>query len=235
MVMFPALVPLIAALTLVLELVAPMPSLASSFTGQVVGVIDGDTIEVLHNGQAERIRLNGIDCPEKHQAFGKKAKQFTSELVYGKEVTVQAHRLDKYGRTIGDVLLEDGTNLNRELVKAGLAWRYLKYSKDESLSVLEGEAREAKRGLWVDAEPIPPWEYRHPTNQLLPAQSLLAAPLPSADSPTIIIGNNKSRVYHRPDCPNYTATAAKNRRMFMNVDEAEAAGYRVAGNCPIPQ
>ena len=233
--MFPTLVPLIAALTVVLQLALPVSSLALSFTGKVVGVIDGDTVDVMHNGQAERIRLNGVDCPEKRQAFGSKAKLFTSEMVFGKEVTVQGYRLDRYGRTIGDVLLRDGTNLNRELVKAGLAWRYLKYSKDESLSVLEGEAREAKRGLWVDAEPIPPWEYRHPTNQLLPAQSLLAAPLPSADSPTIIIGNNKSRVYHRPDCPNYTATAAKNRRMFMNVEEAEAAGYRVAGNCPIPQ
>src|SRR6476660_9225709 len=147
MVMFPTLVPLIAALTVVLQIALPVSSLALSFTGKVVGVIDGDTVDVMHNGQAERIRLNGVDCPEKRQAFGSKAKLFTSEMVFGKEVTVQGYRLDRYGRTIGDVLLRDGTNLNRELVKAGLAWRYLKYSKDESLSVLEGEAREAKRGL----------------------------------------------------------------------------------------
>ena len=100
------------------------PGLAAAFTGQVVGVIDGDTIDVLHNGQAERIRLNGIDCPEKKQARGKKAKQFTPTLAYGKEVTVQVLRKDRHGRTVGDVVLTDGTNLSRELVKAGLAWWY---------------------------------------------------------------------------------------------------------------
>ncbi|MDQ6734024.1 MAG: thermonuclease family protein [Nitrospirota bacterium] len=73
--------------------------------------------------------MNGIDCPEKGQAFGKKAKQFTSEMVFEKDVMVQSYRLDRYGRTIADIVLTDGTNLNRELVKAGLAWRYVKYSR----------------------------------------------------------------------------------------------------------
>ncbi len=120
---------LLLALTLVHELALPVTSFASSFTGKVVGVIAGDTIDVLHNGQSERIRLNGIDCPEKGQAFGKKAKQFTSEMVFEKDVMVQSYRLDRYGRTIADIVLTDGTNLNRELVKAGLAWRYVKYSR----------------------------------------------------------------------------------------------------------
>jgi len=82
-------------------------------------VLDGDTIEVLHNNRAERIRLNGIDRPEKGQAYGKRAKQAASELVFGKQVTLQTHGLDKYGRTIADVLLPDGTNVNHELVKDG--------------------------------------------------------------------------------------------------------------------
>ena len=89
------------------------------FSGKVVSVLDGDTIEVLHNQRAERIRLNGIDCPEKGQAYGKRAKQATSALVYGKEVTLQTHGKDKYRRTIADVLLPDGTNVNHELVKEG--------------------------------------------------------------------------------------------------------------------
>jgi len=162
-------------------------------------------------------------------------------MVFGKEVTVQGYRLDRYGRTIGDVLLMDGTNLNRELVTAGLAWRYLKYSQDESLSVLEGEAREAKRGLWIDADPVPPWEFRHPANPLpgepQPAQSLLGGSqsAKTTDHPSLIIGNHKSHVYHRPDCPNYTATAPKNRIMFESVEQAETEGYRLAGNCPVPQ
>lgn len=86
--------------------------------------MDGDTIEVLHSQHPERIRLSDIDCPEKGQAFGKKAKQPASALVFGKEVTLQTHGKDKYKRTIADVLLPDGTNVNHELVKEGWGWWY---------------------------------------------------------------------------------------------------------------
>src|SRR5689334_11736838 len=85
-------------------------TLAATFTGHVVSVLDGDTIEVMHNGRAERIRLSGIDCPEKGQAYGNNAKHAASKLVFGKEVTLQTHGKDKYGRTLGDVFLLDGTN-----------------------------------------------------------------------------------------------------------------------------
>ncbi len=105
-------------------------TLAADFTGRVVGVADGDTITVLHSGKPVRIRLNGIDCPEKRQAFGKRAKQFTSRLTYGKAVTVKDLGQDRYGRTIGDVILPDGRSLNKELVKAGFAWWYRKYAPD---------------------------------------------------------------------------------------------------------
>ncbi len=83
-------------------------ALAADFTGRVVGISDGDTITVLHNGKGERIRLHGIDCPEKRQAFGNRAKQFTSNLVFAKTVTVQVLDRDRYGRTVGVVLLPDG-------------------------------------------------------------------------------------------------------------------------------
>jgi len=212
---------------LVLGLVSP--GWTGDFSGQVVGVIDGDTIDVLHNGQAERIRLNGIDCPEKRQPFGKKAKQFTSTLVYGKEVTIQAHRKDRHGRTVGDVVLADGTNVSRELVKAGFAWWYRQYSKDESLGALEAEARQAKRGVWADPNPIPPWEVRHPKQGRPPLEAEKSA---GDTTPTLIIGNRHSQIYQRPDCPNYTATAPKNRVMFDSATEAEEAGFRVAENCP---
>jgi endonuclease YncB( thermonuclease family) len=85
----------------------------------VVGVLDGDTIEILHNNHAERIRLSGIDCPEKGQAYGQRAKQAASALAFGKDVTIQTHGKDKYGRTLGEVILPDGTNVNHTLVKEG--------------------------------------------------------------------------------------------------------------------
>ncbi len=118
---------------------------------RVVGVSDGDTITVLRKGKGERIRLHGIDCPEKRQAFGNRAKQFTSKLVFGTTVTVQVVDRDRYGRTVAEVLLPDGRSLNRELVRAGFAWWYWRYTPDdETLAQLEREARGAKRGLWAD-------------------------------------------------------------------------------------
>lgn len=135
---------------------------SADFTGQVVSVLDGDTVEVLHNQHPERIRLHGIDCPEKGQAYGQNAKHATSDLVFGKEVTVQTHGHDKYKRTIADVLLPDGTNVSQELAKQGWCWWYRKYAPgDTVLEWLEKEAREARRGLWADPNPIPPWEWRH--------------------------------------------------------------------------
>ncbi|MEP6958519.1 MAG: thermonuclease family protein [Nitrospirota bacterium] len=135
--------------------------LASDFTGQVISVLDGDTIEVLHNQAPERIRLSGIDCPEKGQAFGKRAKKAASELVFGKEVTLQTHGKDRYGRTLADVLLTDGSNVNHTLVKNGWCWWYRKYTAgDAVLEELEKAAREAQKGLWNDPAPLPPWEWR---------------------------------------------------------------------------
>ena len=122
--------------------------LSAEFEGKVVGVIDGDTLEVLHTQHPERIRLSGIDCPEKRQAYGQKAKHAASELVFGKEVTVRTYGHDKYKRIIGDVILPNGMNLNQELVKQGWCWWYRKYAPgDTVLEGLEQEAREAKKGL----------------------------------------------------------------------------------------
>ncbi|MGC4095756.1 MAG: thermonuclease family protein [Nitrospira sp.] len=134
---------------------------AFSFTGRVVAVLDGDTLEVLHSGKAERIRLTGIDCPEKKQPFGQRAKQATSTLSFGQYVTVHSDGKDRYGRVLGEVELRDGTNLNYELVRQGWCWWYWKYAPDEILlALLEAGAREAKKGLWVDPSPVPPWEWR---------------------------------------------------------------------------
>ena len=134
---------------------------AADFSGPVVSVLDGDTLEVLHNSHPERIRLSGIDCPEKGQAYGHRAKEAASALVFGKNVTLQTHGHDKYKRTLADVLLPDGTKVNRALVKEGWCWWYRKYAPGNAeLEKLESEAREAKRGLWSDPHPVPPWEWR---------------------------------------------------------------------------
>ena len=133
------------------------PALTAAFAGKVVGVVDDNTITVLHHSVGERIHFHGIDRPEKRQAFGSRAKQFTSKLVFGETATVQVVDRDRYGRTVGEVLLPDGRSLNRELVKAGFAWWYRRYAPgDETLAQLEREARGAQRGLWADPHAVPP-------------------------------------------------------------------------------
>src|SRR5215831_6428279 len=136
-------------------------ALPTDFSGPVVSVLDGDTIEILLSNRAQRIRLHGIDCPEKGQAYGTRAKQAASALVFGKEVTLKTHGKDKYGRTMADVYLPDGTNVNHELVKQGWCWWYRKYAPGNViLEELERRARGTGLGIWADSAPIPPWEWR---------------------------------------------------------------------------
>jgi micrococcal nuclease len=134
---------------------------ADAFSGLVTGITDGDTITVLDNGNSEKIRLAGIDCPEKKQAFGVKAKQYTSSLCLQKQVIVIVLGHDRYRRTIADITLPNGRNLNAELVKAGYAWWYRKYAQDnKQLEQLEANAHVHKLGLWHDTAPIAPWNFR---------------------------------------------------------------------------
>lgn len=134
--------------------------LVSEFSGKVVKIADGDTITVLVDEEQIRVRLTGIDCPEKSQDFGQVARQFTADHCFSKTVTVIDHGKDRYGRTLGDVKLPDGKLLSYELVRVGLAWHYKRYSSDTTLARLEIEARERKVGLWSDTHAIAPWEYR---------------------------------------------------------------------------
>ena len=150
-----------------LALLAPsLPAAGSEYHGEVVRILDGDTIEVLHTQRPERVRLRGIDCPEKGQAFGKRAKQAVSELAFGKDVGLSTNgkAKDRNKRILAAVILPDGTDLNHTLVKDGWCWWYRKYAPgDTVLEGLEMEAREARRGLWVDPHPVPPWEWRKRT------------------------------------------------------------------------
>lgn len=123
-------------------------------------VRDGDSIVVLRDGLGIEVRLDGVDCPELAQTFGKRAKRQTSELAFGRQVRLSGKGKDKYGRELAEVLLPDGRSLNRELVAAGFAWWYRKYSTDRGLEALELEARTARRGLWADPDPVPPWDFR---------------------------------------------------------------------------
>ncbi|MFZ5875636.1 MAG: thermonuclease family protein [Nitrospirota bacterium] len=154
-------VPTITLVVWALSAIFPAEALAKSarFAGIVMRIHDGDTISVSRSGSVEEVHLAGVDCPELGQAFGAKAKRFTERVASGQMVSVRLEGRDEKGRTLGVVTLPDGRSLNRELVSAGLAWK-VKTSKNKTVTQLEKDARRAKRGLWSDAAPTPPWEYR---------------------------------------------------------------------------
>jgi micrococcal nuclease len=128
---------------------------------QVIAIADGDTFTILTKDfQQVKIRLYGIDCPEKKQGFGNVAKQRLSELIFGKSVKLKITGLDRYKRSIAFVYDESGTCINEELLKEGLAWHFLKYDNNPYWDDLEEQAREQKLGLWSMANPVAPWDWR---------------------------------------------------------------------------
>ncbi|NLE53587.1 MAG: thermonuclease family protein [Lentisphaerae bacterium] len=153
--------PAILRLGLFLLAALPLIAKADTLTGYVIAVTDGDTIRVLDaHKQQHRVRLFGIDAPESHQAFGNRARQYLANLAFQKNVTVTYTEKDQYGRILGTVFV-GRQNLNLELVKAGMAWHYVYYAKNvTALADAEKEARQHRRGLWADNQPIPPWEFR---------------------------------------------------------------------------
>lgn len=134
---------------------------AAEIQGKVIRVIDGDTIEVLQEQKPVRIRLANIDAPEKKQAFGRWSTNQLKGLVAARPVTVAYTQTDRYGRIIGRVFTMNGTEASRFMVQSGAAWVYERYNADKALPALQREAQTQKRGLWIDSQPVPPWEWRH--------------------------------------------------------------------------
>ncbi|MFH1495074.1 MAG: thermonuclease family protein [Pseudomonadota bacterium] len=145
-----------------LMLVLPLTCLGDVIVGKVVGVSDGDTLTVLDGSNRRyKIRLSAIDAPEKNQPFGMRSKQALSSLCFGKDARVTPLKEDRYGRTVADVDC-GGKNVNEEQIRTGMAWVYRKYANGYGvLYTLEDVARTGQQGLWIDQNPMPPWEWRH--------------------------------------------------------------------------
>lgn len=158
--------PLAFCLALVLCLLLVPPARAAEMTGRVVGIIDGDTIDVLMPGmQVVRVRLSGVDAPERGQAFGTAAKAALSELVFARQVVVQWKKRDRYERLVGKVTVS-GVDANLAMLTRGMAWHYVRFEAEQerqdraSYAQAEREARAQRRGLWGDPQPVAPWDYR---------------------------------------------------------------------------
>lgn len=154
-----------AILLLAFALLAPSVQ-AGLISGHVVHVADGDTITVLDAGIVQhKVRLAGIDAPEKAQAYGQRSRKSLEELVAGQTVIVETTKKDRYGRLVGKVLV-NGRDINIEQIQRGMAWFYRHYEKEQSVSDqqrydrAEVEAKDYRRGLWADKNPTPPWDFR---------------------------------------------------------------------------
>ena len=196
-----------------------------SLEATVVGVADGDTITVLDSNKLQhKIRLDGIDAPEKGQPFGERAKQSLSAFVYGKNVTLEWSKVDRYGRFVATVRVAPPgacapdapcnamLNVNLAQIEAGLAWHYKQFEREQSpadrktFAMAEEQARAQRIGLWVDPAPVQPWEWRHGPS-------------------TGPIKKSRADICHAPDMPTYPSV--KKFTPFATLEECLESGGRV--------
>lgn len=177
--------------------------------GVISKITDGDSFEVIADGEKFNIRLNGIDCPEPNQPFGKEATDFIHQFLY-RQIEYVSHGPDRYNRVLADVYV-NGIMLNSLLIEKGLAWHYKAYSTDPALAGKELEARTSKTGLWSQQNPVAPWEWRKQNrtyNDIIYSTPSFTAPssydysnttAPQQDSgaTVIICGGQYAKKYHR--------------------------------------
>ena len=216
---------------LLMVALALMTTTAWAWPAKVVGVTDGDTITVLRPGNEQvKIRMYGIDAPESAQPHGKASKANLSALVFGKAVEIDPTDTDRYGRTVARVIV-GGVDANAEQIKAGYAWLYRKYCSGAvcaEWAEFENHAQKSKAGLWADASPIAPWDWRHAGN----SSSSSASAKISKDTPSTngaYHGNVDSFIFHDSECRYYNCKNCV--QSFSSRDAAIAAGYRPCKVC----
>lgn len=156
----------IAVVVAVLALNASQPAIGAELDGTIVGVADGDTVTLLDASRTQhRIRLDGIDAPERKQPYGQRARQSLADLAHGRAARADCPKVDRYGRAVCRVIV-DGVDVGLEQIRRGFAWHYVKYAHEQreadraSYARAEGQARSAHTGLWSFTDPTPPWDYR---------------------------------------------------------------------------
>jgi micrococcal nuclease len=155
------------------------------FFARVIVVLDGDTVLIRRSNGLVKIRLAGIDAPEKEQAYGADSKRSLSDMVMGRQVKIASEATDQYGRMVAHLSI-NGLDVNAEQIRRGMAWEYSSYHSNKALIALQNEAKQVPRGLWAQSDPTPPWEWRklHPSTQAGPAGDHSAAPGASCGSKT---------------------------------------------------
>lgn len=207
-----------------------------SFSGKVVSVADGDTITVLKDKTQVKVRLHGVDAPEKAQDFGTVSRTFAADQCLGKEVTVEVTDTDRYGRKVGIVSLPDGKVLNHLLVEAGLAHWYEEYApKDATLKRLQEEAKAGKRGLWSRPDAVAPWEFRKKKRAPRPDGETVKVPRPTVErrepsvapeSSSDVFITDTGKKFHRASC-----RTLKKSKTAISTAKAKERGFGPCGIC----
>ena len=206
------------------------------FDARVIGVLDGNTLSVRNEttGQQSYVRLRGTDAPELRQPYGAESRKHLASLVEGKTARVEFRFTDRAGRVLGRVLVE-GDDINLAQLDAGLAWFYtdlaneLENDQRATYRKAEEDARAARRGLWKDAAPTPPWKYRAANNLGEDPRDIPPPATPAPAKP--VFGDRRAKVYYLPSCAGYARVPARTRVRFKTAEEATAAGYKPARGC----
>ena len=203
-----------------------------TLTGTVVAVQDGDTFSVQRGSSLFKVRLAEVDAPEMGQAFGKQARRLTEKMALGRKVRVDVMMIDRHGRRVGTVIVEDGRVLNEELVHAGLAWYYrVNPIRNQRLQRLEQYAFSKKLGLWVEKAPLPPWEFRRESH--IPQ---LPVTVRQVDYDRIfhygMVGNRRTKTVRWPACKHYRLSRPQQALIFHSLQQAREHGFKPAKDCP---
>jgi len=156
----PVTIPFLLLFYLNTSFIEPRPAPGEVSMSRVVRIVDGDTYDILINGIQTRIRMDGIDAPERGQPYYQVSKEYLGRLCEGQTVRLQVKSRDRFGRTVAKSWISGNRELGAEMIRAGMAWHFTKYSDDAGLARLESEARRARKGLWADPRPVAPWDYR---------------------------------------------------------------------------
>jgi len=210
---------------------------AETLTGTLDSVIKGDTISILNKGKNVEIRLFGIDTPEQTQAFGQNARNFTGGKAAKGEIRVEPITKDENGRTVAMVFV-NGINLNEQIISQGFGWVYRQHCKKSICTEwlqLESNAKASRKGLWADANPTPPWEYRQKQQSGGDVKGPGLAAIPSTNV-TIATGgsgayhgNTAKHVFHSAACKDFNCSTCTVN--FNTISEALDAGYKPHFDC----
>ena len=207
----------------ILMMILILQGYGAPFYAEVVRIQDGDSITVMRDGEEIVIRLFGVDCPERGTKFDSQSRRFTAKMLRRRQVKVIPKERDQFGRVVARVLVGK-TDISLELLRAGLAWHFTRFSRDSELAKAQEMAQDNRVGIWSQSDPVPPWEFRADQEKSLNRKEKRKEP-----ELGLYHGNMKSKVFHKSSCRYYDCRSCT--RLFYSKSQAVSAGFRPCRWC----